>query len=257
MWKWKRHVEKSVEYVRRKAFSKKDNFKTLEEANQYLEEILEKLDTKTYKYYDNKSPKDILEEELPFLGKLISNYDIARTAELRVSKYSVVSIDENKYSVPDLLVDKFVIAKIYPQNIVIYHNNVKVAEHVRNFGSHTWNIEIEHYLKTLKKKPGAIHSSTAMHQMNPKLQTIYNKYYTRNPKDFIMLVEIISQNGLDKIESIIGELEKISPLGIDTEKIKLLCNRSKDDILIDSKKETYLSNEEGFRSFTLYSNNHA
>lgn len=54
---------------------------------------------------------------------------------------------------------------------------------------HTWNIQIGHYLKTLKKKPGAIHSSTAMQQMNPKLQTIYNKYYTTNPRDFIDLIE--------------------------------------------------------------------
>lgn len=51
---------------------------------------------------------------------------------------------------------------------MIYHNNVKVAQHKRNYGAHTWNIEIAHYLKTLKKKPGAIHSSTAMQQMNPQ-----------------------------------------------------------------------------------------
>lgn len=150
----KGHVEKSVEYVRRKVFSKKDEFETLEDANKHLEKILEKLNNKTYKYYDNKSPQDILKEEFPFLTKLMPSYDIARTTELRVNKYSVVSIDENKYSVPDSLVGKFVTAKIYPQNILIYHNNIKAAEYERNYGSHTWNIKIEHYLKTLKKKPG-------------------------------------------------------------------------------------------------------
>lgn len=221
----KGHVERTVEYIRRKIFSKKDKFKTLEEANKYLEKELEKLNSKKQKYNDNKSAKEILKEELPYLTKLMPTYDISRVAELRV----------NKYSVPDSLVGKFVTTKIYPSKILVYHNNIKVAEHVRSFGSHTWNIEINHYLNTLKKKPGAIHRSTAMHQMNPKLQNIYNKYYTENPRDFIDLIEIISKEGLEKIEKVIKELEKINPLDINTEKIKLLSNR-KEEILIDKKE---------------------
>lgn len=39
----KGHVEKSVEYVRRKAFSKKDTFENIDEANKYLEDMLEKI----------------------------------------------------------------------------------------------------------------------------------------------------------------------------------------------------------------------
>ena len=235
----KGHVEKSVEYIRRKAFSRKHSFKSIEEANKYLSKVLEKLNSKPNKAYENKSPKDILEDEKPYLTKLMPSYDSAKVEELRVNKYSVISINENKYSVPDALVGKFVTAKIYPEKIIAYHNNAKVAEHIRNYGVHTWNIQIEHYLKTLKKKPGAIHSSTAMQQMNPKLQSIYNKYYTTNPKDFIDLIEIISENGLEKIERIILELEKISPLNINTEKIKLLCNRKK-----DSKQEINNKNKE-------------
>lgn len=233
----KGHVEKSVEYVRRKVFSKKDVFKTLEEANKYLEEKLEELNSKKQKYNENKSAKDILKEELPYLTKLMPSYDISRVVELRVNKYSVITIDENKYSVPDSLVGKFITAKIYPNNILVYHDNNKVAEHIRNYGAHTWNIEIKHYLNTLKKKPGAIHRSTAMHQMNPKLQNIYNKYYTENPKDFIDLIELISEEGLESIEKSIKTLEKINPLNIDTEKIKLLCNR-KEETLIDKEKKS-------------------
>ena len=157
-------------------------------------------------------------------------YDIARVVELRVNKYSVISIDENKYSVPDSLVGKFVTAKIYPNNITIYHENIRVTEHKRSFGLSTWNIKIKHYLNTLKKKPGAIHNSTAMRQMNSKLQNIYNKYYTQNPRDFIDLIELISEEGLEKIEEIIKELERINPLNIDTEKIILLFHRKDESI---------------------------
>nr|WP_173495099.1 IS21 family transposase [Enterococcus faecium]QXF69010.1 transposase ISEfa15 [Enterococcus faecalis]WRJ79209.1 IS21 family transposase [Streptococcus dysgalactiae subsp. equisimilis]ALV83429.1 transposase [Enterococcus faecium]AVH81534.1 Transposase [Enterococcus faecium]QXF69069.1 transposase ISEfa15 [Enterococcus faecalis] len=78
----KGHVERSVEYVRRKVFSKKDTFETLEEANKYLEEELNKLNSKPQKYNENKTAKDILIEEFPYLIKLMPTYDIARVVEL-------------------------------------------------------------------------------------------------------------------------------------------------------------------------------
>lgn len=239
----KGHVERSVEYIRRKAFNKKDKFETLEEANKYLEEELNKLNLKPQKYNENKTAKDILVEEFPYLIKLMPTYDISRVVELRVNKYSVITIDENKYSVPDSLVGRFVTAKVYPNNIIIYQENDKVTEHKRSFGLSTWNIKIKHYLNTLKKKPGAIHNSTAMRQMNSKLQNIYNQYYIQNPRDFIDLIELISEEGLEKIENIIKELEKINPLNIDTEKIKLLCYRKDEPIVRNEHKNTEIERQ--------------
>lgn len=239
----KGHVERSVEYVRRKAFCKKDKFETLEEANKYLEEELNRLNLKPQKYNENKTAEDILVEEFPYLIKLMPTYDISRVAELRVNKYSVITVDENKYSVPDALVGKFVTAKVYPNNIIIYHENTRVTQHIRSFGLSTWNIKIKHYLNTLKKKPGAIHNSTAMRQMNSKLQNIYNKYYTENPRDFIDLIELISNEGLEKVEKTIKELERINPLNIDTEKIKLLCYRKDEPIEENRHKNTEIEKQ--------------
>lgn len=128
--------------------------------------------------------------EKPYLLEWRPSYDTARTSELRVNKYAVVSIDENKYSVPDDLVGRFVFAKVYPEKILLYHQEKLVAEHLRSYGAHTWSINIQHYFNTIKKKPGSLHSSTAMQQMNPTLQSIYNYHYTENPKDFIDLLEL-------------------------------------------------------------------
>lgn len=234
----KGHVERSIEYIRRKVFSKRDTFQSIEQANAFLHQELEKLNSRPTAYNDGKSPKDILEEEKPYLLHQMPDYDIARTSELRVNKYSVISIDENKYSVPDDLVDKFVFVKIYPERILIYHKNKKVAEHLRSYGAHSWNIKIEHFIRTIKKKPGSLHSSTAMQQMNPTLQTIYNKYYTENPKDFIELLELIGKKSMEEVLNAIEELEKISPIGINTEKIKMLCNRNEKEVKNTNKERT-------------------
>ncbi|MGO3017670.1 MAG: Mu transposase domain-containing protein [Anaerococcus sp.] len=53
-----------------------------------------------------------------------------RRTESRVNKYSVINIDQNKYSVPDYLVGKFVKVKIYPEEIKIYYKESKTAEHI-------------------------------------------------------------------------------------------------------------------------------
>ena len=128
--------------------------------------------------------------------------------------------------------------KIYPERILIYHKNKKVAEHLRSYGAHSWNIKIEYFIRTIKKKPGSLHSSTAMQQMNPTLQTIYNKYYTENPKDFIELLELIGKKSMEEVLNAIEELEKISPIGINTEKIKLLCNRNEKEVKNTNKERT-------------------
>jgi len=247
----KGHVERSIEYIRRKAFSKRDTFESIEEANAYLFDELRKLNDKRTKN-DDKSPKDILLEESPYLIPLMPSYDIARTMELRVTKYAVISIDENKYSVPDSLVGKFVFVKVYPEKVLVYHKNSLITEHIRSYGVHTWSIKIEHYIKTIKKKPGSLHSSTAMHQMNPMLQTTYNKYYTENPKDFIELLELIGENGLEKIQKIINELENLNPNGINTEKVKMLCNRHQDQEWTKNKERTTEIEEQSKVILNLY-----
>lgn len=221
-------VERSVEYIRRKVFSKRDAFDSLEEANEYLKKELVKLNAKPIKANGGKSPKEVLDEERKYLLPLMPDYDAARTAELRVNKYATISIDENKYSVPDHLVGKFVFAKIYPDKVHIYHEQQKVAEHIRSYGNFTWTLNIEHYINTIKKKPGSLHSSAAIRQMDSKLQKIYHNHYTENPRDFIELLEIIGEKGLDPTLKIIERLERISVTSVSTEKVKLLINRQEE-----------------------------
>ena len=170
-------VERGVEYVRRKVFSQRDAFDTVEEARQFLREELEKLNSKQKPALGNKSPQDVLYEEQKYLLPLKPSYDVSRSREYRVNKYSVVNIDSNNYSVPDHLVGKFVMAKIYPDRIVLLHNNIIVSMHIRSYKNHDWVINIMHYTQTLKKKPGSLHSSVARRQIEPRLQLIYENYW--------------------------------------------------------------------------------
>lgn len=222
----KGHVERSVEYLRRRIFSKRDEFSSVEEARQYFKRELKRLNAKPRK--DTKSACEILQEEKGYLLPLPPRYDTARITEARVDSYSCIMVDGNHYSVPDDLVGKFVFIKIYPDRIICYHTSQKIASHKRRYGRKKWSISITHYLRTLKLKPGALKRSTAFSQIKPRLKVIYQKYYQGKEKSFIELLELTADHNLLSVEQAITLLEEINPTGVNTEKIRTIVER-KDD----------------------------
>ena len=223
----KGHVEKSVEFIRRKVFSKRDKFDSYEHARQYLKEELVALNLRPQTLQNGKSAMYMLTQEMPHLLPKPPRYDSARISEPRVSKYSCITMDNCYYSVPDDLVGEFVLVKTYTDKVLCYHRQVLVAKHKRLYGNHEWQIDIAHFTKTLARKPGALASSVAFGQMQPRLLNIYNRYFKGAEKSFIELVELVSKIGIDKVEDAICELTFINPNSISTDKIVTICQRAK------------------------------
>lgn len=222
----KGHVERSVEVVRRKAFSQRDTFETLEEANQYLLEVCDKRNKKTMNKELKQTAAQLLKEEQTFLLPSRVPFDAARIAYPRVNKYSTVMIDQNHYSVPDHLVGEVLKVKLYANRILCFYQEEKVAEHPRLTGGHEWNLKLEHYVKTLKKKPGALADSAVLQQANQKIKSIYETYYTNKPKEFVELIQYMEDGiSLQKVEESIEQLRNIHPQHVTTEKIKALCEK--------------------------------
>ena len=186
----KGYVEGSVKYLRNKIFAENYKFPTEEAAIEYMESQLMKL---------NENSK--LEEEKKNLIATKPPLELAEIRKSCVNKYSFVQIENNFYSVPEYLVGLTVTSKIYYNKILIYSNNEFVCEHKKLDGEKKISADIRHYLKTLTFKPGALRNSYVL-KSNPKFKSIFDKYYTNNPKKFI---DIISKNKEKNDE----ELEKI------------------------------------------------
>lgn len=172
----KGHVERSVEYVRRKAFSApgRDCFETLEAANRYLRTECVKLNLREIS--NGQIPADGFEEEKQYMLPTMPNFESCIKSENSVDKYSTVIIAGNHYSVPDTLVGKRVAIRVYSCQILIYNGDQIVATHPRSFQAHDWVINIYHYLRTLKRKPGALSGSTALLQSDALVKQIYDTY---------------------------------------------------------------------------------
>ena len=227
----KGRIERSVEYIRRRVFSKRDSFLSMDEARQYLRQELIKLNLKGQTLENGRSAASMLEEEKGYLLPLPPKYDTARICERRIGKYSCFEIDTCFYSVPDTYVGQFVFVKAYPQEIIAYYDQEEIAAHRRRFGQFEWSIKIEHYRKTFLKKPGALANSLALLQAAPELKEIYTDYYIGSEKDFIELLGIISEYSLDKVKEAIEKLVSINCLSINTDKIKLLVQRDEAKIV--------------------------
>ena len=216
----KGHVENGVKVIEKKVFSRKLEFETLGEAQAFLNQRLAVI---------NADKQEKLIEDRAALTNPRPKMALGIMQTRKVDKYSTISVDTNHYSVPDQYAQKAVNVKLYPKKIIIYDlkTNKKVFRHERSGQKGVWQMEITHYLKTLKRKPGAIANSVALDQAQQQIKTIYKDYFTRKPKEFIELLYFMAKENVS-VEQIcdgIDTLKRKHHREITTDKIQLICLR--------------------------------
>ncbi|HZK62589.1 MAG TPA: IS21 family transposase, partial [Puia sp.] len=184
----KGHVERSVEYIRRKVFGFKDSFKTFAEAQSYLLCRLSELNARPGTD-QRDSPAVKLEQERKGLCAHPGRMECFAGENHKVDKYSTICFGTNRYSVPDHLIGKMVFAKIYSQWIKIYDADSVLCHHHRLYERHSWQIDLNHYLVTLQRKPGAVAGSIALKQAPEWVQTMYSNHFTHDARSFIELLQ--------------------------------------------------------------------
>ncbi len=192
----KGHVENSGKTVRRELFSLKYEFETEEDLMLYFESELDKR---------NKPFLDEFEKEKKHLLLApVHNYELGRLQCAKVNSYSLVSIDSNFYSVPDKYVSKTVTCNVYIGFIIIYDDKSNIiAKHKKKDGKGEYSIDIKHYIDTFLKKPGALRNSLALKQAPKLLRTIFNDYFTTDPKKFLEF--LINSKAFDDIDALAME----------------------------------------------------
>ena len=226
----KGHVERSVEYIRRKAFGFKSNFANIEEAGKYLKSIIIDIN-QAKQQLTGRTAMEMFADEKKLLWQYTGSLACSDSVQLRVDKYATISYCTNRYSVSDKLVGCFVDVKIFSNTIEAYNQNKLVGSHQRNYGKHQWIISIEHYLDTLRQKPGALDGSVAL-TCSPYLKKLYLQFYTDTPRDFIDLLHYCCQNKIsaENLEATVSRLVGLCTQSITTEKLTaLLGNKPREE----------------------------
>lgn len=237
----KGHVERSVEYVRRKVFSgpECDKFDTLAEANKFLFRECMKLNAKAIS--DGSIPMETFDTEKQFLLPAMPKFESCMKSSAKADKYSTITVARNHYSVPDTFVGKRLDVRLYTDKVIIYHDGAIVARHDRDFGNGQWRIDIYHYLRTLKRKPGALHQSTALLQSDTQIKNIYEKYYNKDAKTFLEVLDLIYEYGVPPVTEALYKLEKISPFDMSADKVALICAKREESLKQTNIKTDRLS----------------
>ena len=108
---------------------------------------------------------EALRRESRALGELpLEDFDASEQASPRVDTKALVTVRQNRYSVPVALVGLRVAARIGARAIGISHDGREIARHPRLHGRFQVSASLDHYLELLQRKPGALKGSLPLAQ---------------------------------------------------------------------------------------------
>jgi len=177
---------------------RKQHFETVDEVERHLEATLLKLNAMR-KQRTGKNANAALAEERAYLHPQRIPLDVSVPSFHQVNRYGFIYVNQNFYSVPDYAIGARVMVRKYPFKLDVLYQNVRLASHTRLFEQNDYQVDITHFVETLKKKPGALKRSLILRQSTTWLQNIYANYYSTNPRDFVKLLELIKHHGIDKV----------------------------------------------------------
>jgi hypothetical protein len=103
--------------------------------------------------------------EQPLLARLPAEpFETGRLFTPRVDRFSQVTVRQNQYSVPIRLIGRTVRVLLHASELVIFDGRREVARHDRVIGRGRQQLELDHYLEALVRKPGALPGSTVLEQ---------------------------------------------------------------------------------------------
>jgi transposase len=108
---------------------------------------------------------EALARERPLLRPLPAEpFDTAEPSSVRVDSKALVTVRQNRYSVPVCLAGRRVLARVGAREIVVVADGREVARHDRLAERFAVSARLDHYLELLARKPGALAGSLALHQ---------------------------------------------------------------------------------------------
>lgn len=224
----KGHVERSVEFVRRKSFCIIDSFASVEHAQRYLSMVCAKLNSEPH----SPATEDIktrYAEDLAALSPHTDDMGCFEMKDFKVDKWSTITLSGSHYSVPDSCVGQTVAVRMFSGKLQMVHIGEVVAEHERLYKP-GWSIKLEHYLHTLGMKPGAVASSTALIQAPEEVRTIFRESFKGRESEFISLLLYMHEKGFTQQDMYTAYRHlKTKGIGrVSSDQIKaLLCSRGK------------------------------
>ncbi len=209
-------VERSVEYVRRRAFSYDTHFNTLEEAQEHLSRVCAQLNDEASDMSGTEKQARVSADLAALRPLDHGDMGCFEQRQAHVGKYSTITVGGVHYSVPDRLVGEDVSVRIYSERIVVlagHRMRDKVAAHARSRRPGDWRIDLMHYLGTFLRKPAALGRSVALQQVHPDVASLFHGHFADTPRSFVEMLVFTRDKGMS-YRDILSASERLRRRGL-------------------------------------------
>lgn len=234
----KGNVEETVKVLRKAAFAVRMEFDTLEEAQEYLDMVCDRLNH-TEQSDATENIVRLAEEDFAAMMPWKDDFACFQLVERQVGNYGTIDMENAHYSVPDT----YTLCKVKVRN---YTNKIEVLDEKGNVvAAHEkvpekqWKICLEHYLHTLSYKPGALKNSEALRQAPEGLRRLFNDCFKHAPKEFVELLEYakLENKTFDDVIDAYEEMKKAKVRNMSLDVLKSTLSAEKASVNI-----TYIIN---------------
>ena len=158
----------------------------------------------------------MLAAEQPALGALpAEHFDCRERSSVRVDSKALVTVRQNRYSVPVAQLGRKVEALIGAREIEILADGEPVATHPRSWGRHDVFAQLAHYAPLLQRKPGALAGSVALAQERERgsWPACFDELWqgiaertsaTEAARQMVDVVMLASELGAERVELAVG-----------------------------------------------------
>jgi transposase len=152
-------------------------------------------------------------EELPALRPLPpSPLDFTRELKVRVSRFSLIRVLLNHYSVPSRLIGASLTVRVRSETLELYHGPVQVLILPRLSGRNRRRIDYRHLIWSLVRKPGAFANYCYREELFPT--TIFRRAYdalleatpSKADREYLRLLHLAASTSEAEVDAIIAQV---------------------------------------------------
>jgi transposase len=206
----KGQIENQVKFVRHRIFVPRLKFSSFAEMNQYLQDRC-RIIAAGHKHpeFKDRTVAEYFEQEKEHLSSISSSFDGYKEIPARVTSTSLVSYDNNRYSVNASAVGRTAMIRAYAERIVIVHDGNVIGDHQRLFCRDKVIYDPWHYIEVLERKPGALRNGAPFKQweLPAKLMEIRQALGKSSDGDrqFVGILGAISTYGIEAVVTACAE----------------------------------------------------
>ncbi|RLC33173.1 MAG: IS21 family transposase [Deltaproteobacteria bacterium] len=137
-------------------------------------------------------------------------FDIHQTLTCKADKFGTVIVDKNRYSVPTRYTGQKVSVLLGVDSVEIYLKTRRLAVHKRIYGNNKWQLNPDHYLDLLQKRPMAFDSARPIRQWRTSWPETFERFLerlclsqgqTNGTKDFISVLMLYRDYEASEVET--------------------------------------------------------